>query len=137
VCSGSKLASNDTYAYNTDSRTSLDPPPYSILALAPLSNGQLGLHTAFNPTTTLIIVQSRLNPLLNKLIYLFWCPPDEALWVKECGKVIFDRVEVWISLDPLDKVVFEAKLFDLVGRLVRKDLRTVFTPSVSRSFRLI
>jgi len=101
-----------------------------------LSNSQLGPHTTFDPTATLVIIQSRLNPLLNELIHLLRCPSDEALRVKERDKVIFDRVEVRISLDPLDEIVFETKLLDLVGSLVRQDLKkTVFTPSVSCGFR--
>ena len=98
---------------------------------------QLGLHTTFNPTATLFIIQSRLDPLLNKLIHLLWCPSDKALWVEERVKVPFDRVEVRISLDPLDEIVFETELLDLVGSLVRQDLQTMFAPSVGYGFRLI
>ena len=98
------------------------------------SNSQLGSHTPFDPTATFVIIQSRLNPLLNKPVHLLRGPPDEALWVKERDKVIFDWVEVWVSLDSLDKIVFETKLLDLVGSLVRQDLKTMFTPSVSCGF---
>ena len=96
--------------------------PDSILAILTFSNSQLSLHTAFNPITTLVVIQSRLDPLLDELVHLFRCPPDEALRVKERVEVSLDRVEVRISLDSLDKIVFETKLLDLVGSLVRQDL---------------
>lgn len=100
------------------SRIPRDLPPSSILLLTTLSNVQLSPHAAFNSTTTLVIIQSRLNPLIDELVYLLRSPPNETLRVKEGGEILFDRVEVGVSLDPLDEIVLEPKLLDLVGGLM-------------------
>ena len=96
--------------------------PKISLRLSTLLNGQLSPHTAFNPLATLRVIQSRLDPLFDKLVHLLRCPSDEALRVKERVEVPFDRVKVRISLDPLDKIILETKLLDLVGGLMRQDL---------------
>jgi len=99
------------------------------LTPTPLSNGQLGLHTAFNSLATLIVIQSRLDPLFDKLLHLLRCSPDEALRIKEAVEVLLDWVEVRITPDPLDKVVLQTKLLNLVRGLMRQDLQITFTPS--------
>lgn len=96
--------------------------PKILLRLTTPLNGQLSLHAAFNPLATLRVIQSRLDPLLDKLVHLLRCPSDEALRVKERVEVPFDRVKVRISLDPLDKIILETKLLDLVGGLMRQYL---------------
>ena len=121
------------HSYNSYA-TSPDQPSGLILIFTAVSDSQLSLHTAFDSTATLIVIQSRLDPLFDKLLHLLWCPPNETLRVKEGVKAFFDRVEVRIGLDALDEVVLQAELLDLVGSLMRQDLQIKFTPSVSRHF---
>ena len=83
------------------------------------SNVQLGLDTSFDPFPTLIVIQSRLHPLLDKLFNLLRCPTHKTLRVQEGGKVPFYRVEVRISLDPFDEIVLETELFDLMSGFMR------------------
>jgi len=89
------------------------------LVVTTLSNSQFGLHTTFNSIATLIVIQSRLHPLFDELLHLLWCPPHETLRLEEGGEILLDRVEVRISLYPLDKIVLETKLLNLVGGLMR------------------
>lgn len=83
------------------------------------SNVQLGLDTSFDPFPTLIVIQSRFHPLLDKFFNLLRCPTHKTLRVQEGGKVPFYRVEVRISLDPFDEIVLETELFDLMSGFMR------------------
>ena len=62
--------------------------------------------------------------MTKEFVYLLWCTPDERLRVKKRVKVRLDRVKVCVVLDALDEIVFKTEVFDLVGRIVREDLRT-------------
>jgi hypothetical protein len=101
------------------------------LALTPLSNTQLGLHTTFDSIAALVVIQSRLSPLLGKLIHLLRCPSYETLRVEEGVEVPLDRVEVRISLDALNTIVLEAEPLDLVGSFMRQRMQNGLTSSHS------
>ena len=97
------------------------------------SNSQLGLHAPFNPAPTLIIIQSRLHPLLNKLLHLLRRPPHKALRVKEGVKVSLNWVEVRIGPDPFDEIVLESELLYLVRGFMRQNLITNACQTVSQA----
>ena len=100
------FVSNDIYVYNPYLYTTSPNQSLGFIStLTALSDGQLGLHTTLDPTATLIVVQSRLDPLFNKLFHLLWRPPDETFRVEEGVEIFFDRVKVRIGLDALDKIV--------------------------------
>jgi hypothetical protein len=103
--SGSEPVSNNLHAYNSNSQTSLAPPRAFTMAPAAPSNIQLGLHTTFDSTATLIVIQRRLNLLLGKLLHLL-------------------RRR---SHDTLDEFVLETGLLDVVGSLTRQHLQNPFT----------
>ena len=117
------------YLYNSE--FSCTYPQVSFWLSIALLNSQLCLRTAFDPGPTFIVVQSWHHPLLNELFHLLRRSAHETLRVKEVEKVFLYRVEVWVSLDPLDEIVLQTELFDLMSRLVRQDLSVKSAPSVS------
>lgn len=100
-----------------------------LLSLDRLLNRQLNLLAFRYSFLNLSIRQRRLNPLLQERIHLFRCPTDEALRVQEFIKMIFDRVEVSVFLDPIDEIVLKTEVLDLMTSFMREDLDPVLSMS--------
>lgn len=76
-----------------------------------------------NRRPRLFVIQSWLNPLLQKRLHLLRSPPNKGLGVQQRLQLILDRIEVRVCLYPRYQVVRQPELLDLEGGFVGENLQ--------------
>jgi hypothetical protein len=78
------------------------------------------------------VLQGGYHPLIEELIHLLRCAPNERARVQQCIELVLDRVKINILPNAFNEVIFFSELFNLVRGFMRKYLGCAFSFQLGR-----